>query len=348
VLAQALNITGATMKTFSVGFKVEVESEKFNADSGLARRTAEYFSTDHTHVLLSSEDVLNNFAKLIWHNDEPNSNPTAAAIFVLAQTAKQKVDVVLGGDGGDELFGGYPRYYFARLVNRYQRLPRAAQFAGAGFLRMFGKGKIADKFMAKSDAENILNFLGQPDERLYSLFNNEVFEYESSTPIFESFLSRFAKKDFSNGFMYCDFLSWLKDESLARSDKMTMAHGLEQRVPILDNEMVDVAFRIPSKYKLDTKDLGKKIWIDAVKDLIPDYLWHQPKRGWFSPMAKWLRVGLKDLAYDHISALNTDYFIRKNALKMLDDHISKKQYNLSLLWALITWQAWYDQFIKKM
>ncbi len=151
--------------------------------------------------------------------------------------------------------------------------------------------------------------------------------------------------------MYLDLLTWLPDESLIRSDKMTMAFGLEERVPILDHRLVEFAFRIPTKYKVRGKKDNKWIFREAMKEYLPSHLLGKEKRGWFSPAAKWLRKGLKDFAYEVLSPnynhQTQEYFNFPEIKKILDDHISGKRYNLDMIWSLLTFQIWYKTFITK-
>ena len=150
--------------------------------------------------------------------------------------------------------------------------------------------------------------------------------------------------------MYLDLLTWLPDESLIRSDKMTMAWGLEERVPILDHRLVELAFRIPTKYKVRGKKNNKWIFREAMKDYLPPHLLNKEKAGWFSPASKWLRAGLKDFAYEVLSPDycpgTQKYFDFSKIKTVLDNHISQKEYNLDIIWSLITFQIWYKNFIE--
>ena len=151
--------------------------------------------------------------------------------------------------------------------------------------------------------------------------------------------------------MYLDFSTWLPDESLTRSDKMTMAFGLEERVPILDHRLVEFAFRIPTKYKVRGKKNNKWIFQEAMKEYLPPHLLKKGKKGWITPAAKWLRTGLKDFAYEVLSANycsgTQEYFDFGQVKKILDEHISKKEYNLGIIWSLFSFQVWYKMFIQE-
>ncbi|OGH81055.1 MAG: hypothetical protein A3F93_02730 [Candidatus Magasanikbacteria bacterium RIFCSPLOWO2_12_FULL_34_7] len=128
---------------------------------------------------------------------------------------------------------------------------------------------------------------------------------------------------------------------------MSMAYGLEQRVPILDHRLVELSLKIPTKWKIKGKNT-KAIFKEAMSKYIPDYILNQPKRGWFSPVSEWLRTDMKELAYEVLSENyipeTKEYFNFDEIRKMLDNHINKKAYNMNLLWALITFQIWYKKF----
>jgi len=338
--------------TFSVGFELSEseESEKFNADFNLARRTAKHYNTNHHEVLLSSKDVLALFEKAIWHLDEPISNPTIIPMLKLSEFAKQKVDVVLGGDGGDELFGGYERYRLSLLASYYQKLP--------GIMRdALNSNEKLRKLNTPAGVERYTLFLFQKDNILNRAVNQKFLDYVISKEFFNkkyfpNLESRSPSKSFEEVFMDVDRRTWLVDESLARSDKMSMASSLEVRVPLLDKELVEFATKIPLKYKINPFDT-KIILKEAFSGRLPEFLFNQPKRGWFSPGAKWLRhPEIYKMAQDILSE-NYYYETRKlfnwdELKKILSYHNNKKEYNLTIIWAIITFQIWAKKFNIKL
>lgn len=304
--------------TFSVGFELakEEQRDKFNKDFELAKKTAKFYGTNHNEVLVSSDDILNLFEKAVWHLDEPISNATIIPMMKLAGFAKNKADVVLGGDGGDELFGGYDRYrtdYWARFF-----MPPIKRFT---------------------------RFMFQKDDILERVVNN----------LDKDATKKFFKEKYFNSrkmLMDVDRQSWLVDFSLSMTDKMTMSAGLEERVPLLDKELVEFASEVPLKYKVNFFDT-KIILKEAYKGKIPDFLFDQPKRGWFSPGAKWLRhPKIYEMAEN---ILSENYYTETKPLfkwselsKVLEDHRTGKEYNLTILWALLTFQVWAKQYNVKI
>ena len=316
------------IKTFSVGFDIDDPNNKFNADFKLARETSKFYNTEHHELFVSSENVLANIEKVIYHLDEPIAEPTQVATFLLSEAAKKEVAVVLGGDGGDELFGGYKRYYYSYIANKY--LPIISSLLMA---------KIYSKFMFQKETETA------------KILNRGI----NNLTITKKFVRRRIKNyraGLAKNFMLIDLNTWLVDESLMRTDKMTMAFGLEQRVPILDHHLVELSVKIPTKYKIASKEQGKAIFIEAMKEYLPKHILDSNKKKvWLTPASQWLRMGLNQFAKEVLSSEyfpeNKEYFDFNRINEIFNDHIEKRKYNLNLIWALITFQVWSKNYLKK-
>jgi len=248
--------------------------------------------------------------------------------------------VVLGGDGGDELFGGYPRYQLSLWVSRWQKIPAFIKktltpFVNSEKLRRLNLNSYLERYIdLKCHHETAVNKIFstnyQPD-----LISNYLQQNYFTNPL--------STNDFEKYFMWVDTQTWLVDHSLIRTDKTTMSFALEERVPILDYRLVELSLKIPTKYKISGRET-KKIFKETFKNDLPGYLFNQPKRGWLSPAAQWLRGELKDFAYDVLAdnfAPGSKNFIDLAAARqMLTDHINGKKYNLHLIWILLTYQMW--------
>lgn len=328
------------IETFSVGFKLEdgEEKEKFNHDFELAKKTARFFGTKHNELLVSAKDAKDFFEESVAQCDDPVSNPTSVAMMLLAKFAKSKVSVVLTGSGGDELFGGYDRYRMALAAHYYKKLPV--------FLRRVGN--IHAK-ISKMDHENVVDLFAQlmfeKDSKLSKIISTSFFKDAKRTKKYfqDRYLSQ-CDSDSANCFMKADQESWLPDYFFMLSDKMSMASALEERVPLVDKELVAFSREMPRSYKLDLFRT-KKILKDAFRKDLPGFLFNQPKRGWFSPGAKWLRN--PEFAKFAREVLSQDYYDGTRELfnwidieEMLDKHIRKEKYNLTILWAILTFQVW--------
>lgn len=333
-----------TLKTFSVGY--DFLPEKFNADLELARQTSRHYGTDHHELIVTGKDCREHFENVIYHMDEPVANATEVATYLLSRLTKDHVPVVLGGDGGDELFGGYERYRYSQMISRFQKI-------SGGLLTPFLKNvpyrfRSLSKFAIQPGADRLLAFMAQkevdvnrillhPDVDITRRFYHEHY---FSSPI----------GDPEKAFMWADVRSWLVDESLLRSDKMSMAFGVEQRVPLLDYRLLELSLRIPTSYKIRR---GDKKWIlkQAMRKYIPPHVWGQPKRGWFSPASHWMRTALKDMAFEVFSPKYNPELIPvfnfDGIRTMFDDHVERRAYHMNLLWALLTFQIWYRRFFKE-
>lgn len=312
--------------TFSVGFKLPNASDekKFNADFELAKRTSKYYGTRHHGVLLGEDEIPDFLEKVFLQLDEPIANPTAVPMMKLAEFTKGRgVDVVLSGDGGDELFGGYERYRLSRVV---------CFLPGAVFILPEGAKKFA-------------RFMFQKDPILSEILNKAFFDRETAKSFFEErHFKENPFKTFEELFMSVDRQTWLADDSLMRTDKMAMSAAVEGRVPLLDKELVEFAARIPIKHKVNFFNT-KIILKEAFRGRIPDFLLNQPKRGWFSPAAKWLRNPKICAAASGILSPNhypetEPLFNWPNVERILKDHVDGRRYNLTILWALINFQVW--------
>ncbi len=339
ILDATSRVHGA-IDTFSIGFDLGEgeEAEKFNADFKMAEITATHYGSRHHGHILKSEDVVTLIEESVWHMDEPVANLTTLAQLKLAEYAKKEVSVVLGGDGGDELFGGYKRHGFAKRLLPYWQLPKA--------IRGFAPTRIR-KANVDSWSERYLLFLAQKDDVLSRIL---VTPQSNATDTYfkNHYFSKTMNATFLDDMMHADLNSWLVDESLLRSDKMSMAHGLEQRVPLLDIELALLSRTIPSSYKTTFFDT-KKVFKDALAERLPKHVLNQPKRGWISPGAKWLRR--PEVASYIRTVLSPTYYAPTAHLfnwveieRMYEAHLARTEYHLTPLWSIIVFQIWARKF----
>lgn len=351
ILGLMAELADSPIKTFSVGFDVKREQEKYNNDYLLARKTAGIYHTEHYDLIVKPQDVIDNLEKVVWHMDDLVSNPTQVPTFLLSKLAKERVKVVLGGDGGDELFGGYGRYYYYYLLEKWQKLPKILRKNNLNkkVFSLLRKNNIYEKINLENDPEIFWSFMAQKENILNKFLKPRISSLNTCERYIEKnyFVDNKDKYDLAKRMMKIDLDTWLVDESLTRSDKMSMAWGLEQRVPILDKEVVSMAMKIPTRYKISKSTQGKLIYREAMKNYIPDFVYNKAKTGWFTPMAKWLRDDLKDMAYE---ILSEEYYPENKAIldfkeikKILDSHTSGS-YALNTIWAIINFQVWSKKF----
>jgi asparagine synthase (glutamine-hydrolysing) len=340
VLGLASESAKGSLKAFTVSYASDFQQEKYNADAELAAKTAKHFGAEHHVIRLDAMMARDLFETTAWHMDEPVANHIQTSTYALAQFAKPEITVALGGDGGDELFGGYPRYWYAAQLNRLHRLPLPWS------IFQFAPKDSWKKLAAKSGLERHLSFVAQKEADVSSVLKPGMNDPFATSKLLSPYFSG-SWNDQTNRLMAADVGTWLPDESLIRTDRLTMAHGLEQRVPILDIDLVEYAFRIPSKYKLGDRKQGKRVLIDAMKPWIAPHLLNEEKRAWNSPMAKWIRGPLLPFVKEILApayAPGSETYLDFDGLQaMLKDHVDVRKYALAPLWSAVSFQLWYKQ-----
>lgn len=339
VLDAATKVAGK-VETYSLRFEVtqEEEQHKFNTDADLAAKTAAHYGANHHEILFTEEDFMMLLSEATYSLDQPIGNATALAQLFLSRKAREHIVVALMGDGGDELFGGYPRYRISKLMDVYQRLPAKLRDVCS---MLWGK---AQKLNLPPGVARVEQFLFEKDNVLKKVV---MHEYVSNIPAKEfekKYLIGRKESDFTQLFMDADRRSWLVDEALARTDTMTMAASLEARVPLLNTDLVLYASTLPSNLRVSF--LGsKKLLRDAFRPRLPQHILKAKKRGFFSPMSKWLRrpQALR-MAKEVLSPgyhPGTDKLLNFAGVeKMLKDHVDKRAYALPTLWTLIAFRLW--------
>ncbi len=335
----------AETRTYSVDFEAvtgqEADTVKFNADARIAERTARHYGTKHTTFTVTLDDIRNTIERASASASEPVANSTAITQYLLSDfVRKDGTVVVLGGDGGDELFGGYTRHRIAVGAHIFQSMPEVLQRALGRVSPRVAKlgtpfGTPFHRAVLVKDEKKIAPFLTAPlpiNDRASAYFDGEY--------------TRLAGKGLHpiDAFMRVDRRTWLPDECFVRSDYASMAHGVELRVPIADIDVVRLSDQI-SIWKKTLPHEGKRIVRSAYRSHLPGHLYGQPKRGWLSPAAKWFRDPvIGDLArnvfsggyYDGLNAL----FDWGNVQALLADHVEKRGYHLYPLWNILVLQVW--------
>lgn len=337
-------------KTYSVDFEPvpgqEADSDKFNHDARLAEKTAAFYGADHTTFRITLEDVHATIEKASAGANEPIANSTAITQFLLSDfVRKDGVVVVLGGDGGDELFGGYTRHRIAVAAHLYQKFPTVVQRMVSRLSPRAGKlgtpfGSAFHMALMAKDEKKINPFLVTSlpiNDTIRSYFDAAY----SALPLTAQPMHPV------DAFMRVDRETWLPDECFVRSDYASMAHGVELRVPFVDLDVVQAADRIPI-WKKTFPHEGKRIIRETYRPYLPSYLYKEPKRGWLSPAAKWFRdptigtLARNVLSSGYYSGLDS-VFDWKRVEEMLDAHIEKRGYYLYPLWNILVLQIWARQ-----
>ena len=347
--------SSAPVKSFTVTFTGK-DIEFYN-ESETARAAANKFSTDHHEIpvdISSPTEML----RLVEFFDQPFGNPTFYLMYLISKATRAHATVALCGAGGDELFAGYPRYRAMRLAEWCKHLPGPVTGAAKGALSLVSDDyrtatlRRARQFLGGLDKDfarqfvNWTYFLNEPQKRelLGSRFDeNGNNHFQMSERVVRRVLDRSAQKDFGNRVLEMDVQTFLPDNILEYTDKMSMAASLEVRVPYLDHRLVEHALRIPFNQKLK-RGKAKAILKETFRDLLPAGNAKAPKKGFNFPLAVWMRDYL-DSYFDRFmgreEVVRHGIFNWETIQLMRQEHRSGKSDNSYPLFAIIMFDVWY-------
>src|SRR4051812_34120501 len=337
------------VKTFSIGFDEPAFDELEHA-----RAVARHFGTEH-HEFVVRPDGLSILDRLIEHFDEPFADSSAIPTWYVSEIARRHVTVVLSGDGGDELFGGYDRYLPHPRGAQFDRMgvPGARRLAGAVWpLLPHGfRGKNFLRHIARDDNGRYLDSIAffQADEKaaLYSPGVRRALGSWSAEKNLGARFDRFDSLSQHSRMMRFDFETYLPDDVLTKVDRMSMAHSIESRVPLLDNRVIDFAATLPSHFKI--KDGRRKhILKQALQPLLPAGILDRKKQGFGIPIGNWFRGGLTGLFSDVLEAPRTrqrGYFEPKFVGRLLREHLAGERDHNLRLWQLLVFELWHREYL---
>lgn len=330
-------------KTFTVGFG---EDEKYN-EIGYAKEFSKYIGKENNSMVIKPEDFWGTFAKIQYHMDEPLADPAAAALFFVCKIASEKVKVVLSGEGADEIFGGYNIYHNPDDMALYEKLPKALRRAAGKAVKHLPQ-KRGVNFIERGSKSLQERFIGNaymftPEERKALL--KHPTEAPDPTEITKPFYDKCAKNDPVTQMQYLDLHLWMTGDILLKADKMSMAHSLELRVPFLDRRVMELAERIPKRFRV-TKENTKYAMRLAAMRACPPQTANKKKLGFPVPTRVWLKedeyygkVKARFLSEDSERFFNTDKLI-----KLLDEHREGKYDHSRKIWTVYTFLVWYDVY----
>lgn len=344
------------VKTFSIGFEAEHYSE-----TRYARLIAERYQTEHHEFVFRSDDLINVIEGVVASTDEPFADPAALPLYELARETRKHVTVALSGDGGDETLAGYQRYVYDRFLQPYAALPmwltqRAVPTALAhvpepawlpedrnpmtGLKRLSHFSAVTPKASLIrwgsyfSHAEKMELYASRWREELADLNTVMLLEQAFDDACATSLLDRT---------LYVDHVTYLAGDLLPKTDRMTMAHSVEARAPLLDAEWVEWTARLPEKFKVrgrQTKWLLKR----AFADTLPNVIMGRGKQGFSVPVGTWMRDELCEWTRERlIENRALDEWFEPAAVRTLwDEHLTQRVNHGKRLWALVMFALWLD------
>ena len=351
-------VVDAPVNTFTIGFGSE--GVRYD-ETAHARAISHEFGTRHRE-LTAEADIVDLLPRMVRCFDEPFGNPSAILFYVLCKLIREHVTVVLSGDGGDECFGGYPRHIGARLALHYRRLPawlrRGVIDPVARILPENTRGFHAPRRIREFSAGSLLDpvdmyasWIGyySADERA-RLFTQDIAAPLAGRDAFDYLRGLFREcegLDFVSRVLYVDLLSFLPHNLLQCTDRMSMAHGLESRVPLADQELIALLGRVPSTLKtrgLTTKYLLRR----CMRGRLPADTVRRGKRGFNPPLGVWLNTALRPMIEEYLSesALRAGGFIEPGFVaEMLREHRAGRRDHTWRLWALLLFEHWRREYL---
>lgn len=361
VVALMQSQSSQKIKTFSIGFTEEAYNEAQHA-----KAVANYLQTDHTELYVTPQQARDVIPKLPNLYDEPFADSSQIPTFLVSQLAKQKVTVSLSGDAGDELFGGYNRYFWGN--NIWQKIgwtAPAIRQVMSKFLTTFSPSKwtqIGEKFqpflpnqlqtrLLGDKIYKLAEVLAVPDQfalyqRLISHWQNpETLVINGKEPITQLQKPPLNLANFIEQMMYLDSVTYLSDDILTKVDRAAMGVSLESRVPFLDHRVVELAWQLPLNLKIRGNQ-GKWILRQILYKYVPQKLIERPKMGFSVPIDRWLRLELRDWAESLLDSnkLKEQGFLNYQPIqKKWQEHLSGNNNWQYLLWDVLMFQLWLQE-----
>ncbi|SEL71856.1 asparagine synthase (glutamine-hydrolysing) [Maribacter orientalis] len=333
ITALACKTSNTKVKTFSIKFNDEGFDE-----SSYAQQVANHLKTDHHTILCDKNDGLDLIENFNHFYDEPFSDSSAIPSMLLAKHTREKVTVALTGDAGDENFLGYHRYDWLRIINYFMALPysiRKIIANGMSKLPNYRYKMVAMVINSKTVEEAYLKSVHDPSPnwKLPSKFDTDLTEFNYLIDAANDIYQRAGNFDLK---------TYLPYDINVKVDRATMAYSLEARSPLLDYRVVEYAQKLPTNFKYVTHN-QKKILKDILYQYVPRQIFDRPKAGFEIPFKEWFRKDLKDFV---LSSLNENELRKipgikpKEVSKAIDDHMTGKANNYSLIWKLLVLSQW--------
>ena len=342
--------SGGHLQTFSVGFDTGVN------ELSMARMVAQDFETDHHELHISGADITATIERLVRCHDAPFGDPASIPLYLLSEQLGGSIKVILQGDGGDEIFGGYPHYQYETNSRWLHLLARSTRWTrpfvprwGALYRKFCALQTFNHSAIAPSLHMALMMSEAPPDYSVTQLFAPAVrAQLEVHDPFnrYKEQYYRFENLDSVQRMLYTDCSILLPDVYFEKVDRATMAHSIESRVPMMDTRMVAYVTGLPSTYKVRTKE-KKYIFRQALRGMLPDAILDRPKTGFSVPMADWLRTSLSG----YMQAVLLDSATQRSGLfdqavlmRCIEEHVSSRRNYGKLLYKLLNLALWYTVY----
>jgi asparagine synthase (glutamine-hydrolysing) len=335
--------------TFSVGF----EKKSFD-ESDKSRLVSKLINSNHHEFIISEKDLTANIDEIILNFDEPFADSSALASYLVSKKTKDYVKVALTGDGGDEVFGGYNKYYMGKLNQKYISLiPQSIHMGSLHFANKFLNTK-DDSRGLKFKANRLLRSINYEGDFYYNIISlgftelelKDIFKSKVYMPAVLNFYKdkTWAKSNSLSNFRAIDKVLSLEGDMLVKVDRTSMLTSLECRAPFLNKELWDFTNQLPDSYLIKGWD-KKHILKEAFKDYFPKNFLNNSKKGFGVPVGDWLR---SELRAELLSYVDQSFILKQNIFKydaisnIVNRHMEGKADNTFRVWTFYCFQKWYN------
>lgn len=356
ITALSSKLSNNRIKTFSIGFKEDSFDE-----SNYALKVSGLYNTEHYHHIFGVNDLLSIIPKAMYYLDEPLADASFFPTYLLSNFARQNVTVALSGEGGDEIFAGYPTYQAHKLARFYKYIP--AYIRNNIINKFINRLPVStDNFSLDFKVKRFVSSLGadaalrhiywmgsfnfQDKIKLYSPSLMEVLMADNVHDTLSSYLvysKNYCELDL---FQYLDIKTYLQDDLLVKADRASMANSLEIRVPYLDHELVEFVFSLPPQLRLknlNTKYILKK----TARDFLPQEIIKRRKKGFGAPIASWIKNDFKEVILDTLGKdkiKKEGFFNYAYIAELLKEHFENKTDNRKKIWTLFMFELWLKEY----
>jgi asparagine synthase (glutamine-hydrolysing) len=336
------------LHTFSIGFPEEPSFD----ERAPARLVADHFSTRHTEFAVQL-DAVALMDRLLWHHDQPYADSSAIPTYIVSQLAREHVTVVLNGDGGDEVFGGYDRFVAAAMSRRLPpRVARAARRATGLLPRNHGyysTRRRAERFLELAEApvtDRYQSWIAVANhDLLHELLARPLGDRATPGTVEASMRLQYERSSHLpvlDQILFANLTTYLPDDLAVKMDRMSMAHSLEARSPFLDTALIEYAARISAREKVGIRR-PKPVLRAAFRRLLPEAVWNRRKHGFGVPIGRWMRGELGAMFADEVlgrGARSGDFIDMGVATRLWEEHKRGEHEHGLRLWTLLTLERW--------
>jgi len=355
-VAAMAKLGASPLRTFSIGF----EDERFN-ELPHAKEVADYLGTEH-HEMMVKADAVEIMPKMIDHIGEPLADNSVMPTYYVSKFARTGVTVALTGDGGDEVFAGYRRFYQIRRMEWLARRGLVSLWRGVRRLavaveNLTHPGRTPRRFPA-TRADEMLGLDGVARYKHLLAFFSDAEKEGTMTPYFRERAGRSVTADYLaarverpaddvlNRYLYLDLTTYLPEDILFKVDITSMANSLECRSPFLDHKLIEFAAGLPGAYKLSATGRHKHILKEAFAAWLPPGFMDRPKKGFSVPLTRWLRDDLAGMMRDTLVSRKTlaRWFRQDVVERYVAEHVSGRASHSTRLWPLLVLALWLERF----